>query len=273
MPTSPIIIQRMRSDSKINTDGYTSLTEIYKNTIAGDLVIVYPGTYDIGNNSIQLKDGVNWQFIGKPTISSDSVNGTFDATSATEENPIICTFNGKVKILNTNGSCKEVVDLGMSPHYLIALNKYVSIFGIIFRIKFSYNLMGWYEGNPSPPTDFHIYEDDFNNTVIKRVYNDIDSFYGLGFDIGIPNNASAAAGLNSLFELKSYNVNESRTEFLDAGYVSNPLSGGYTMPQNGINSIIKIENTDYTTMVEASFKPTPLLILDVSNDGIIELTI
>jgi len=76
----------------------TDLTEVYENTVSGDLVTVNPGTYNIGNNSIQLKDGVNWNFIGVPTISSDSANGTFiDAGIAVDVN-----FNGKLVIVNTN---------------------------------------------------------------------------------------------------------------------------------------------------------------------------
>lgn len=56
---------------------YTSPFDAAAAANSGDLIVVYPGTYDVGNNSILLKDGVNWQFMPGVTITSSSANGTF----------------------------------------------------------------------------------------------------------------------------------------------------------------------------------------------------
>ena len=84
--------------------GLYSLLDLYDNTVSGDTVIV-KGNHDIGNNSIQLKDGVNWQFIGNPTISSDSANGTFKDGGVSA----LVMFDNSVNILNTSSTAKRIV--------------------------------------------------------------------------------------------------------------------------------------------------------------------
>lgn len=95
---SKIVVMKSTS-SGVGLIGLDSLLDVYANTVAGDLVTVYPGTYNIGDNSIQLKDGVNWNFIGRPTIISDSVNGTFKGGEGVEE--VEVHWEGKPIIRNT----------------------------------------------------------------------------------------------------------------------------------------------------------------------------
>ncbi len=94
---SKIVIQKPTATS-IGLIGLDSLLDVYDNTQAGDLVIVYPGTYDIGNNSIQLKDGVNWKFMPGVTISSDSTDGTFKDNGVA----VNIKIDGIPYIINTN---------------------------------------------------------------------------------------------------------------------------------------------------------------------------
>lgn len=82
------------------TIGVDSLMDVEDQAQSGDLVIVFPGTYDIGDNSIQLKDGVNWKFEPGVTVSSDSVNGT-----VTDNNvEVNCHFRGQPKLINTSSN-------------------------------------------------------------------------------------------------------------------------------------------------------------------------
>ena len=84
--------------------GLYDLLEVYDNTVSGDLVVV-KGNHDIVNNSIQLKNGVNWEFKGYPIISSDSANGTFIDSNAIVD----VHFSGDLIIENTNGIDKLIV--------------------------------------------------------------------------------------------------------------------------------------------------------------------
>jgi hypothetical protein len=86
--------------------GLYDLLDVYDNTTSGDLVIV-KGNHDIGDNSIHLKDGVNWLFMGNPTISSDSSNGTIKDGGV----DIDTHFQGKLTIQNS-----------VSPAYRISLS-------------------------------------------------------------------------------------------------------------------------------------------------------
>lgn len=102
--TAKIVIMK-QIGQKINLWPVDSLLDVYDATQAGDLVVVYPGTYDIGANSIQLKDGVNWQFIGRPTILSSAVTGTF-----MDDNVAITVYYlGEVDIQNTIGEEYKIV--------------------------------------------------------------------------------------------------------------------------------------------------------------------
>ncbi len=64
-----------------------------------DCLIVYPGIYNIGDNSIILKSNITWKFIGSPEIISTSTAGTF--SDDTYEAHVI--FEGKPIIKNSNG--------------------------------------------------------------------------------------------------------------------------------------------------------------------------
>jgi hypothetical protein len=86
--------------------GLYDLLDVYANTVAGDLVVIQ-GNHDIGDNSIQLKEYVNWHFVGSPTISSDSVNGTFIGIPHTNSN---VRFIGKPSVVNTVDASKRIVN-------------------------------------------------------------------------------------------------------------------------------------------------------------------
>lgn len=79
---------------------YTSPIDAANVAQSGDLIFVYPGTYDIGANSIILKNGVNWHFLPSVFITSSSNNGTFyDNNTAVDVN-----FEGDPIIANSASS-------------------------------------------------------------------------------------------------------------------------------------------------------------------------
>jgi hypothetical protein len=217
--------------------GVDSLTQVYDNTQSGDLVTVYPGTYDIGNNSIVLKDGVNWSFMGKPTIISSSTNGTFDASSATEVNPIRVHFEGKVNILNTNG-VDPSPEIGETVKYLIneSVAGWSSITGIEFVIALKYNFMGWIEGNPSPPHEIEIFEDDFNNGEPRMVQSSTGLYKGIAFANFIP------FGDPKFLRYTKY--------ISEGSYGASPL-----FPPAGYKIAIQLTDTNVATYIRASIKP------------------
>jgi|GEM_PF-5700051 len=78
---------------------FTSPLDAANAAQSGDLIFVFPGTYDLGNNSILLKDNVNWQFLSNVFITSSSSNGTFY-----DNNEVITlNFEGNPRINNTGG--------------------------------------------------------------------------------------------------------------------------------------------------------------------------
>lgn len=96
---SRIVIQKFTSGG-VGLIGVDSLLDVYDATQEGDLVIVYGNKlhpFLLGDNTIQLKDGVNWKFLGIPTISGDSPNGTF----SDYDNAVNVHFEGKVDVVNT----------------------------------------------------------------------------------------------------------------------------------------------------------------------------
>jgi hypothetical protein len=90
--------------------GLNSLLEVYGNTVAGDLVIVASGSYDLGSDSILLKNGVNWDFKPGVTITSSSANGTFK-----DGGSVITThWFGKPTLANTNAFKNRIKILATS---------------------------------------------------------------------------------------------------------------------------------------------------------------
>ncbi len=100
---SKIVVMKSNT-SGVGLIGLGSLLDVYDNTKAGDMVTVYPGTYDIGDNTIILKDGVRWMFIGKPTITSNSPNGTFT------DNGLVINVEaeGDAEVINTSGQIFKI---------------------------------------------------------------------------------------------------------------------------------------------------------------------
>ena len=94
--TSLITVERP-STSGVLLFNVSSLSAVYENTLAGDTVTV-KGNHDLGDNSVQFKSGVNWDWRRRPTISSDSVLGTFSDNNI----PVDVNFVGDVEITNSN---------------------------------------------------------------------------------------------------------------------------------------------------------------------------
>jgi hypothetical protein len=165
-----------KTDGTIET--FTDLTLINANTVAGDLVVVNNGSYDIGDNSIQLKDGVNWLFRGNPTISSDAVAGTFY-----DNNVIVyCRFSGDVNITNSNNGASRVV----------LTNSLSRIKGLEFRLKARVFIEA---GATSTKTEY------YNSLGTINSLSDIsDTTHRLHLDTDfLPES-------NSLAEIKAYNT-------------------------------------------------------------------
>ncbi|WKZ71116.1 MAG: hypothetical protein QY331_07610 [Melioribacteraceae bacterium] len=112
---------------------YTSPKDAADNSNSGDLIFVFPGTYDVGNNSILLKDNVNWQFMPGVTISSSSSDSTFTDGGQTVE----MKFDGSPNIVNTNPSgslfnCsnQSYVDYEMYISFILESGQYLFDFKI-----------------------------------------------------------------------------------------------------------------------------------------------
>lgn len=145
-----------------------SLTDVYDNTISGDLVVVHGSTYDIGNGSIQLKDGVNWEFKGQPIITSSSSLGTF-------------YDNGKV--ITTNWFGKPIIQNSNAFKNRITLSPTSSIKGFTDKIilkfdEFKYD--GGFVGT--------IYSLHSDLGIVTPYYNSGDVY--LNFDSFIANDIS-----------------------------------------------------------------------------------
>ncbi len=101
---SPIEILRTFNNA-VTVRPLNDLTAINENTLPGDLVVVYPGTYDIAAKQIILKSEVNWEFHDGVTISSTNPNGTF-----TDNNTeVITSWKGSPVISNSNGFRQRIV--------------------------------------------------------------------------------------------------------------------------------------------------------------------
>ncbi len=101
---SPIEILRSYNNV-VTIRPLNDLTAINENTLPGDLVVVYPGNYDLAAKQIILKNGVNWEFHEGVTITSTNPNGTF-----TDNNTAAVTsWKGSPVISNKNGFRKRIV--------------------------------------------------------------------------------------------------------------------------------------------------------------------
>jgi len=81
------------------------LSQVYDKSVNADYILVHSGVYDLGNNSIQFRNGVDWHFAPNVTISSDSANGTFKDNGVN----VSLSFSGNPNIINTNGFDKRFV--------------------------------------------------------------------------------------------------------------------------------------------------------------------
>lgn len=106
---SKIVIQKP-TDTSVGLIGVDSLLEVYDNTKSGDLVVVYPGTYDLGANGIKLKDGVNFLFMPGVVINSTNPNGAFYDDGV----EVHCTIQGSPKIINGAGAAINLTNQSSS---------------------------------------------------------------------------------------------------------------------------------------------------------------
>lgn len=106
---SKIVIQKP-TDTSVGLIGVDSLLELYDNTKSGDLVVVYPGTYDLGANGIKLKDGVNFLFMPGVVINSTNPSGTFYDDGV----EVHCTIQGSPKIINGAGAAINLTNQSSS---------------------------------------------------------------------------------------------------------------------------------------------------------------
>ena len=108
---SKIVIMKPTA-SGVGLIGVDSLLDVYDNTVAGDLVTVYPGTYDMGTDNLKLKPGVTLQRVGNPTITSDNATGTIvavDSNGDIETGIGTASITGKGRIINTTDPFKRIV--------------------------------------------------------------------------------------------------------------------------------------------------------------------
>ncbi|MDY0084082.1 MAG: hypothetical protein RBR74_12935, partial [Ignavibacteriaceae bacterium] len=106
---SKIVIQKP-TDTSVGLIGVDSLLEVYDNTKSGDLVVVYPGTYDLGANGIKLKDGVNFLFMPGVVINSTNPSGAFYDDGV----EVHCTIQGSPKIINGAGAAINLTNQSSS---------------------------------------------------------------------------------------------------------------------------------------------------------------
>jgi hypothetical protein len=87
------------------SQGFTDLQAAENAAVAGDCIVIYPGTYALGAGHLILKNGVNKKFMPGVTISSSHANGTII------DNNVACvqTWEGEPTITNTNGLNKRIV--------------------------------------------------------------------------------------------------------------------------------------------------------------------
>lgn len=96
-------------DDSIITVGQTGmfhdLISANNSATAGQTIFVSPGTYNLGNAGVQLKDSVNWYFMPGVNINSDFADGTFYDNN----NNITTHWVGDPIVSNSNGLNKRII--------------------------------------------------------------------------------------------------------------------------------------------------------------------
>jgi len=99
MLLSKIVLMKP-STSGMNVLGYNDLLEAMAAAVSGDLISVQcPGVYDLGAESLTLKDGVNIECVPDVTITSS-------ASATLRDNNVACVMSlrGFPTIINTNSA-------------------------------------------------------------------------------------------------------------------------------------------------------------------------
>lgn len=94
------------------TEGTDTLLEAAQKALTGDLIIVFPGTYDIGSEIIKLVNDIHWQFSAGVEITGTHVNGVFtdNGVSLNTQWTGRPKINGLVSTINTTFIKKDSYD-------------------------------------------------------------------------------------------------------------------------------------------------------------------
>jgi hypothetical protein len=79
------------------SQGFNDLQEAENAAVAGDCVVVYPGTYDLGAGQLVMKNGVNKKFMPGVTITSTHAQATVWDNNAA----VIQIWEGRPNVVNT----------------------------------------------------------------------------------------------------------------------------------------------------------------------------
>lgn len=109
--------------------GAETLTDIESETVSGDLVIVYPGTYDLVDQPIKLIDGVSWRFEPGVIITTTNNNIFIDDDNVVNVNmlgqPSLICAQSPYKIINGSSITKPRMNAGVgyfSEGFLVGNN-------------------------------------------------------------------------------------------------------------------------------------------------------
>lgn len=174
---SKIVIQKP-TDTSVGLIGVDSLLEVYDNTKSGDLVVVYPGTYDLGANGIKLKDGVNFLFMPGVVINSTNPNGAFYDDGV----EVHCTIQGSPKIINGAGAAINLTNLSSSCPLN---NKNLTVHNLPNPVLFNEGDIVTVEGGAT-------YKHNGSDWVIFRTLEYGDSLYRIIHATGTPSENGTA---------------------------------------------------------------------------------
>lgn len=88
------------------SQGFNDLQEAENAAVAGDCIVVYPGTYDLGAGQLVLKNGVNKKFMPGVTITSSHAQ----ATIWDNDDAVIQAWEGRPVITNTGDGEKYLFE-------------------------------------------------------------------------------------------------------------------------------------------------------------------
>jgi hypothetical protein len=112
------------------SQGFNDLQEAENAAVAGDCVVVYPGTYDLGAGQLVMKNGVNKKFMPGVTITSTHAQATVWDNNAA----VIQIWEGRPNVVNTGSGVAMLfehanTEIDFSPRLenKVVLNFYTDI--------------------------------------------------------------------------------------------------------------------------------------------------